>query len=89
MATLLPHPQRTPPHLAPALAALAAAYDRLRAAPDPDPALLLDLKYRARELTEAAAGSPPEDPSHGPTRHLRRRCTGAERGTRWILRHCG
>ncbi|MEY9964208.1 hypothetical protein ABIA33_002250 [Streptacidiphilus sp. MAP12-16] len=53
MAELL-RPPTADQDLRTALTAVEAAYDRRMAAPRPDPHLLLELRSRARELTDAA-----------------------------------
>ena len=83
MATLV-HAPTAQSDLRTALAAVQAAYERLASTPRPDPDLLLDLQRRTRELDTAAhTGN-----SVAHTRRTERRCAGADRGARWILRHC-
>ena len=85
MAELL-RPQTAERDLRTALAAVEAAYERLMAAPRPEPHLLLDLRSRARELTDAAV-KPLNGVPHGRPARIRHRCAGADRGARWIMQH--
>ncbi|MFJ1709081.1 hypothetical protein [Kitasatospora sp. NPDC088346] len=86
MATLPRRPQTAQHDLSTALAAVEAAYERLMTVPRPDPDSMLDLQSRARELTDAALQLSEEAP-HARHARIRRRCAGADRSVRWILRH--
>ncbi|MFF2044204.1 hypothetical protein ACFVVX_27660 [Kitasatospora sp. NPDC058170] len=83
-----PDPQTAPRDLHAALVAVQEAYDRLMAAPHPDPGLLLDLQHRTRELDAAAARHRTGAP-HRRSERIQCRCAGATRGARWILEHSG
>ncbi|MDH6115559.1 hypothetical protein P3T36_007691 [Kitasatospora sp. MAP12-15] len=77
MATHL-QPPRTPRDLRAAVTAVQAAYDRLMAAPHPDPGLLLDLQHHTRELN-ALADQARGEAAHGRSDRIHCRCAGADR----------
>ncbi|MFC7266340.1 hypothetical protein [Streptomyces lutosisoli] len=89
------HPAPSPAmSLAEAWAAAEAAYQRVAATADPPPSLIAELHHRAKDLAHATACPTPascticlDAPTTLPPR-LRRRWYGANRGARWIVRHC-
>ncbi|WP_225101705.1 hypothetical protein [Streptomyces sp. CoH27] len=79
--------------LAQSWAAAEAAYQRVTATAEPAPSLLEELHLRAQDLVRATeCPCPPcvirlDTPSTLSAR-LRRRWYAANRGARWITRHC-
>jgi len=80
------HPLKAPEDLRSAAAAVQAAYDRLLAAPQPDPQLLLDLERLTRQLDAGTLRNRGLTP-HGRSQRIRYRCAGAARGAQWIIQH--
>lgn len=80
--------------LAEAWAAAEAAYQRVTATADPPPSLIEELHQRVKDLAHATSCPTAissticlDAPTTLPPR-LRHRWYGANRGARWIIRHC-
>jgi len=80
------HSPRAPEDLRSAVAAVQAAYDRLMAAPQPDPQLVLDLRRLTRQLDSVTEQTRRLAP-HGRSERIQCRCAGAARGAQWIIQH--